>query len=40
MSVVHTEHVLVVPTSEFQRVGYFQGNLHRRGPLSQSAPDS
>ena len=25
MSVVHTEHVLVVPTSEFQHVGYFQG---------------
>lgn len=25
MSVVHTEHVLVVPTSEFERVGYFQG---------------
>ncbi|MCP4190282.1 MAG: NUDIX domain-containing protein [Planctomycetaceae bacterium] len=25
MSVVHTEHVLVVPTSEFKKVGYFQG---------------
>lgn len=25
MSLVHTEHVLVVPTSEFHRLGYFQG---------------
>ena len=25
MSLVHTEHVLVVPTAEFHRLGYFQG---------------
>ena len=25
MSVIHTEHVLVVPTSEFHQIGYFQG---------------
>ena len=25
MSVVHTEHVLVVPTAEFHRLGHFQG---------------
>jgi predicted NUDIX family phosphoesterase len=25
MSAHHTEHVLVVPTAEFQRLGYFQG---------------
>lgn len=25
MSLVHTEHVLVVPTAEFHRIGHFQG---------------
>ena len=25
MSVIHTEHVLVVPTDVFREVGYFQG---------------